>query len=120
MKIILIQENGRHAENQHFRECYSMQRSLQKAGHIVEIWGLGHNNFKTEPAWDSYDIIFNLENYETVEDRLKIEVENYNNLNQKKKELEVDLGKINQDMLKILGKIELLQDLTEKKENKDG
>ena len=52
---------------------------------------------------------------ETVEDRLKIEVENYNNLNQKKKELEVDLGKINQDMLKILGKIELLQDLNEGK-----
>ena len=57
---------------------------------------------------------------ETVEDRLKIEVENYNNLNQKKKELEVDLGKINQDMLKILGKIELLQDLNEKKEGEDG
>ena len=57
---------------------------------------------------------------EKMEDRLKIEVENYNNLKQKKKELEVDLGKINQDMLKILGKIELLQDLTEKKENKDG
>ena len=57
---------------------------------------------------------------ETVEDRLKIEVENYNNLNQKKKELEVDIGKINQDMLKILGKIELLQDLNEKKEGEDG
>ena len=57
---------------------------------------------------------------EKVEDRLKTEVENYNNLNQKKKELEIGLGKINQDMLKILGKIELLQDLTEKKENKDG
>ena len=57
---------------------------------------------------------------ETVEDRLKIEVENYNNLNQKKKELEVDLGKVNQDMLKILGKIELLQDLNEKKEGEDG
>ena len=57
---------------------------------------------------------------ETVEDRLKIQVENYNNLNQKKKELEVDLGKINQDMLKILGKIELLQDLNEKKEGEDG
>ena len=57
---------------------------------------------------------------ETVGDRLKIEVENYNNLNQKKKEIEVDLGKVNQDMLKILGKIELLQDLNEKKENKDG
>ena len=57
---------------------------------------------------------------EKVEDRLKTEVENYNNLNQKKKELEIGLGKINQDMLKILGKIELLEDLTEKKENKDG
>lgn len=57
---------------------------------------------------------------EKVEDRLKIEVETYNNLNQKKKELEVDLGKINQDMLKILGKIELLQDLNEKKEGEDG
>ena len=57
---------------------------------------------------------------ETVEDRLKIEVENYNNLNQKKKEIEVDLGKVNQDMLKILGKIELLQALNEKKENIDG
>ena len=57
---------------------------------------------------------------EKVEDRLKTEVENYNNLNQRKKELEIGLGKINQDMLKILGKIELLEDLTEKKENKDG
>ena len=54
---------------------------------------------------------------EKVEDRLKIEVENYNNLNQKKKEIELELGKVNQDMLKILGKIELLQDLTEKKDD---
>ena len=52
---------------------------------------------------------------EKVEDRLKTEVNNYNELNQKKKELEVELGKINQDMLKVLGKIELLQDLNEGK-----
>ena len=52
---------------------------------------------------------------ETVEDRLKTEVKNYNNLNQKKKELDVELGKVNQDMLKILGKIELLQDLSKGK-----
>jgi hypothetical protein len=52
---------------------------------------------------------------EKVEDRLKIEVEGYNDLNQKKKELENELGKINQDMLKILGKIELLQDLNKGK-----
>ena len=57
---------------------------------------------------------------EKVEDRLKIEVEGYNDLNQKKKELENELGKINQDMLKILGKLELLQDLSKKKEPKDG
>ena len=57
---------------------------------------------------------------EKVEDRLKIEVEGYKDLNQKKKELENELGKINQDMLKILGKIELLQDLSKKKEPKDG
>jgi hypothetical protein len=52
---------------------------------------------------------------EKVEDRLKVEVDNYNNLNQKKKELEVGLEKVNQDMLKILGKIELLQDLNKGK-----
>ena len=56
---------------------------------------------------------------EKVEDRLKIEVENYNNLNQKKRELEIELGKANQDMLKILGKIELLNDLNKKDEKKD-
>ena len=53
---------------------------------------------------------------ETVEDRLKIEVENYNNLNEQKKELETKLGKVNQDMLKIIGKLELLQDLNGTKE----
>tara|TARA_R100001230_G_C5512712_1_gene52714 strand:+ start:157 stop:330 length:174 start_codon:yes stop_codon:yes gene_type:complete len=52
---------------------------------------------------------------EKVEDRLKTEVNNYNELNQKKKELEVELGKVNQDMLKVLGKIELLQDLNKGK-----
>ena len=56
---------------------------------------------------------------EKIEDRQKIDVENYNNLNQKKKEIEAELGKISQDMLRILGKIELLQDLNEKKEGKD-
>ena len=52
---------------------------------------------------------------ENIDDRLKIEAEIYNNLNTKKKELEIELGKVSQDMLKILGKIELLNDL-----NKEG
>ena len=55
---------------------------------------------------------------EKIDDRLKVEVESYNELNNERKELETKLGKLNQKMLKILGKIELLQDLNEKgKEN---
>ena len=53
---------------------------------------------------------------EKIDDRLKVEVENYNNLNAQKKELETKLGKVNQDMLKIIGKLELLQDLNGTKE----
>ena len=57
---------------------------------------------------------------EKIDDRLRNEVESYNALNAEKSELENKLGGINREMLKILGKIELLEDLTEKKENKDG
>ena len=53
---------------------------------------------------------------EKIDDRLKVEVEKYNELNSEKKKLEVELGKLNQDMLKVLGKIELLQDLNKGKE----
>jgi hypothetical protein len=28
MKILLIQENGRHNENRHFRECFCLQRGF--------------------------------------------------------------------------------------------
>ena len=48
---------------------------------------------------------------EKIDDRLKVEVEKYNELNNERKKLEVELGKLNQEMLKVLGKIELLQDL---------
>ena len=57
---------------------------------------------------------------ENIDNILKTEADSYNDINQKKKELEAEVGKINQDMLKILGKIELLQELNEKKENEDG
>ena len=50
---------------------------------------------------------------EKIDDRLKVEVESYNELNNERKELEIKLGKLNQKMLKILGKIEILQDLNE-------
>jgi hypothetical protein len=40
MKILLIQENGRHNENRHFRECFCLQRGFEKLGHNVTVWGL--------------------------------------------------------------------------------
>ena len=53
---------------------------------------------------------------EKIDEILKKEVESYNTLNKEKSELENKLGGINQEMLKILGKIELLQDMREPKE----
>jgi hypothetical protein len=47
MKILIIQENGRHDENREFRECFNLQRSLISIGHDCVVWGLGHENFKT-------------------------------------------------------------------------
>ena len=53
---------------------------------------------------------------EKIDNRLKDEVESYNALNAKKSQIEKELGAINQEMLKILGKIELLQDMNKPKE----
>ncbi len=52
---------------------------------------------------------------EKIDNRLKDEVESYNALNAKKAQMEKELGAINQEMLKILGKIELLQDMNKSK-----
>jgi len=52
---------------------------------------------------------------EKIDNRLKDEVESYNALNAKKSQMEKELGAINQEMLKILGKIELLQDMNKSK-----
>lgn len=63
MKILLIQENGRHEKNRHFRECFCLQRAFIKLEHECDVWGLGHNNFNQKIDFDSYDLILNLENY---------------------------------------------------------
>ena len=55
---------------------------------------------------------------EKIDNRLKDEVESYNVLNTKKSQMEKELGAINQEMLKILGKVELLQDMNKPKEKK--
>jgi len=63
MKVLIIQENGRHEENRNFRECFCLQRSFEKLNHQADVWGLGHGNFNKIPDYESYDLIINLENY---------------------------------------------------------
>ena len=62
MKILIIQENGRHEANRHLRECFSMQRAFQAQGEKCDVWGLGHD--APDPDFESYDLIINLENYD--------------------------------------------------------
>lgn len=64
MKVLLIQENGRHKENRLFREALSMQRAFKKHGSNATVWGLNHSNYDETPDFESYDLIINLENYD--------------------------------------------------------
>ena len=66
MRVLIIQEAGRHKENAHFRECLSMQKSLVNLGHSTDVWGLGHENYENMPDWENYDAIINLENYDSI------------------------------------------------------
>lgn len=63
MKILIIQECGRHEANRHFRESCCLKRSFDKLSHDCTIWGAGHDNFQTPPDFNSFDLIVNLENY---------------------------------------------------------
>ena len=64
MKVLRIQENGRHEKNRNFRECFSMQRALETFDVDVDVWGIGHSNYDEGVEFDSYDLIVNLENYD--------------------------------------------------------
>ncbi len=65
MKILLIQENGRHDENRIYRECFCLQRAFQHHGDEADVWGLGHESYTNgEPDYEGYDLIINLENYD--------------------------------------------------------
>jgi len=63
MKILIIQENGRHDLNRNFRECFCLQRAFQKLNYDPVVWGLGHVNYNEEIDFNSFDLIINLENY---------------------------------------------------------
>ena len=64
MKILIIQENGRHDRNRLFRECFCLQRAFSVLGVESDVWGLGHAKYSDEPSWDEYSLIINLENYD--------------------------------------------------------
>lgn len=59
MNILIIQEKGRHKENQEFRECECLGRALVKIGHEVTICGL---NYDQEYPGPDVDAIIVLEN----------------------------------------------------------
>ena len=67
MKILIIQENGRHLENREFRECFNLQRALLRKNIDTIVWGLGHDNFNTpfQQIIKDIDVIILLENYES-------------------------------------------------------
>jgi len=72
MRWLIIQSDGEHkgqdgwTPNYYLRECYAIQYALQQNSQEATIWGLRHDNFNDRPDFESYDIIFCLENYETA------------------------------------------------------
>lgn len=66
MKILIVQENGRHPKNRDFRECFNYQRAFNRAEINSTVWGLGHSNFSIpfEDVSKDADVILLLENYE--------------------------------------------------------
>ncbi len=63
MKVLIIQENGRHEANRRYRECFCLQRAFLAQNHQADVWGLGHADFGSISP-DQYDLIFVLENYD--------------------------------------------------------
>ena len=63
MKILIIQENGQHADNINYRECFCFERAFKKLNADVLCWGKGHDNYHDKINFNSFDAIFCLENY---------------------------------------------------------
>jgi len=66
MKIVIIQEAGRHEKNKNFRESLNLHRALSKIDGVEsKVWGLNYSDFNTPfseiEKWT--DVIFIIENY---------------------------------------------------------
>lgn len=65
MKILIIQEKGRHPENEQFREALNFHRAFKRLGIGSTVFGLGYNTEPFQTLEDSHDVILLLENYES-------------------------------------------------------
>jgi hypothetical protein len=67
MRILIIQEASRQKQRHDIRECLSFQRALLSLQKDItcDVWGLNFENYNTTPQFNSYDVIINLENYDT-------------------------------------------------------
>ena len=63
MKILIIQEASRHTEDIDYRESLSLSRAFKAYNWDVTVWGLNQPTWGDEINFNSYDYIFNLENY---------------------------------------------------------
>ena len=77
MNILIIQENGHHDLNRNFRECFCLKRGFEHHGVNVDVWGKGHEGFDTEPAWESYDLIFAIENWDWMPDMSNVDTKKF-------------------------------------------
>lgn len=67
MKILIIQERGRHEANREFREALCLKRGIERAGHESIVWGLNYDNFSIpfDEISKDCDAVLSLENYDT-------------------------------------------------------
>lgn len=66
MRIVIIQEKGRHLKNENFREALNFHRAFKSLGVDSLVWGLNYESFKTplEILIEKDDVILLLEDYE--------------------------------------------------------
>ena len=67
MKVLIIQERGRHDANREFREALCLKRGIERAGHEAVVWGLNYDNFSIpfDEVSRGCDALLSLENYDT-------------------------------------------------------
>jgi hypothetical protein len=67
MRILILQERGRHEKNRKYREALCMQRAFHKIGHDCTVWGLNYENYSIpfEEISKEHDVLLSLENYDT-------------------------------------------------------